>query len=224
MSSRLMIPEAQKPEFKKILNLTDEQAQDLYSALEVTPPAAEFRTFLESLSSRVSTLQKNVVFGIAGTLFAVYRYRDSVENTVEDVPNELAAAYAESEGISKEDQSRLSLRLARLLGFNTSLGLSAKASDVLLENSDSFTGARIVTDIRPIFSGKEPSSLGGSVVVHVLKIEYLEGSQEKEFFVALDTQDIRILKSVLERAEAKEAIVNAFLQGSGLPSLGVTPS
>jgi len=221
MSTRLKIPSDQKPQFKKILELTDEQTKDLYAALETTPPAADFRVFLDDLSSRIRSLEEDEVYRIVAVLFAIYRFRDSAENRSDDVPDELARAYATSEDISEADQLKLASRLTQFLNHKSSLGLSAKATEILLQNSCSFTKARIITDVRPIFSGQEPSSPGGAVIIHMLKIEFLESSQPKEFFVALSTQDIKELKDVLERAGAKERSINALLQSSGLPVFGV---
>lgn len=223
MPSRLRIPEAQIPHFKKILDLTDEQATELYSALEDTPPSSDFRGFVDSVASRTNTLNKFEMIGFVGTLYSIYRYRDSIESASWDVPRELAVAYAEAESISEEDERKLVDRLTRLLGFYNSLGLSAKASDVLVQNNNSFTDARVITDIRPIFSSNDPSVAKGAVVVHMLKIEFLEGDESREFFVALNTKDVETLKTTLERAEVKEKALNALLQNT-LPIIAASSS
>ncbi len=59
------------------------------------------------------------------------------------------------------------------------------------------------------------------VMVHTLKIEYRHAYEPKAFYVAMDTVDIRALREVLERAEAKSASIEIMLQASNIPYLGV---
>jgi len=53
----------------------------------------------------------------------------------------------------------------------------------------------------------------------MLKIHFHKGNRHEEFFVALDTNDVRTLRAVLDRAEKKEAALRALLQTSGITYL-----
>ena len=54
----------------------------------------------------------------------------------------------------------------------------------------------------------------------MLKLAYHEAAESKEFYVALDTEDVRLLRDLLDRAIAKEAKLKATLSQSKFPYIG----
>jgi hypothetical protein len=109
-------------------------------------------------------------------------------------------------------------RITRLLAPSSSLAITARAVDVLTEHERIFTSARIITDIRSVFSdpSEKPSA---AFIVHMLNIHYRQGREKKEFFVALDSDDIAKLKEVLDRAEKKAKSLATLLDASGIHTL-----
>lgn len=105
----------------------------------------------------------------------------------------------------------------------TSLAITAKVNDVRGDHEHTFTAARILTDLRPIFEYDNISSSIGkpaaTVINHMLKIEYLKGHELKEMFFALDTQDITDLRAVLRRADSKALALKALIEKAGIPYL-----
>jgi len=128
--------------------------------------------------------------------------------------------FEESE-FSEQDKLRLTGRLAQLLEIEKSLGTTSKANDVLTEHEHTFCDARILTDMRPIFPSDLAVSPTEAVVVHTLKIAYHQDREHKEFYVALDFDDIQTLKTAIERAELKDQSAKSLLDKAGVQCLDV---
>ncbi len=93
----------------------------------------------------------------------------------------------------------------------------ARAFDVLTEEERIFHTARMVTDVRPIFSDDVSEAPTAAVLVHTLKIDHHEYPGEvKSFFLALDEADIRRLKAVLERELLKAEALRGALGAAGI--------
>jgi len=55
----------------------------------------------------------------------------------------------------------------------------------------------------------------------MLKLAYHEGDDSKEFFVALDTEDLRHLRDLIDRAITKESFLKKFVKPSGVPLITI---
>ncbi len=148
------------------------------------------------------------------------------ESRIKDDPQFSASDVAEGMALEMEEISSKELRSppdeeqrdhfqGRLLALLSIDALStvARAGGLLLENEHSLRQTRVVTDIRPVFESEKPdASPAGAVIVHTLKISYWADNEVKNFFVALDTNDVRELSQQLERANAKaESIKKSVL-------------
>jgi len=110
---------------------------------------------------------------------------------------------------NEQTKSALDLNLRALLDVR-SLQVGHKAALLQVEHGRVFTNARILTDIRPVFSEPvEEGPLASALVIHTLKIEYWESGDQKSFFVALDAEDIQTIYEQVERAKLKEKRLRA---------------
>ncbi len=109
-------------------------------------------------------------------------------------------------------------RLTQLLAV-PSFEVSAKALGVFGEHQLIYESARVFSDIRPVFGDDVSSDPAAAVVFHNLKIEYVEGTESKELYLALDGEDLDELIGVLSRAKQKEASIQAMLSKQNLPRL-----
>jgi hypothetical protein len=140
---------------------------------------------------------------------------------VEDVSNILQAENQDRLKPDGGDWEPFKGRLSRLLRFEQLLGITAKAYAVMSEHSHVYRniGTRVLTDIRPVFPNDLEEPLSAAVIVHTLKIAYLEGNTRKEFFVAMDNKDIHELRELLDRADKKAAKLRSILQATQLAYL-----
>ncbi|MCL5097631.1 MAG: hypothetical protein M1608_08905 [Candidatus Omnitrophica bacterium] len=117
-----------------------------------------------------------------------------------------------------EHREKFLHRLLILLSFEKSLGVTSKTFDVMTERERILCESRILTDIRPVF-GKPSDRPTAAIIVHNLKIIYHQDGEHHEFYVALDGEDIRTLKGVLERAEKKEQSLQSLMGETGVSCL-----
>jgi hypothetical protein len=125
--------------------------------------------------------------------------------------SEAAASQASKKSrIPEDEKNTLSLRLTRLLEIKASLSLTSKALDVLTDADRIFYSAKILTDIRPVFDD-EGKKIEAAVIMHNLRIHFGQDNEHRDFFVALDTNDIKELRSVLDRADRKAESLQMLL-------------
>ncbi len=97
-----------------------------------------------------------------------------------------------------------------------SIALAAKAADL---SFDVDVGARIITDIRPVFDPRR-DKIVGSTIRQTLRLEYmsLEGTISN-MSIGLDAEDIDRLKKACEEATHKVAVARSTLTKSGLTEI-----
>jgi len=61
----------------------------------------------------------------------------------------------------------------------------------------------------------------GALIVHTLKLEYKQGNEEKDFYIALDTNDVKKLREQLDRAEQKAESIKLMLNQAQVSYLDV---
>jgi hypothetical protein len=106
-------------------------------------------------------------------------------------------------------------RLVNLLNGKL-LAIAAKASYVLHEHDRTFGRIQITTDIRSIFGTDVSSSPVAAIIVHMLKLHYIQDREHKDFFLALDTADISILIDALKRAQAEAQTLKSTLTAANI--------
>ena len=218
--ARLVIPEEYKGGMTTLLELKDAPIQELISALESAPLAMNYRTLSERVAPQVASIPREDVEEILEILVSLYVVRTSADVPVPEFIIDLCEAMDESGDeslqIPSEKRDNFSQRLINLFSINA-LSVAAKARSVLVDHEHALCSARMFTDIRPVF-GEQPDELPmAAVLVHTLKLTYHHGNQLKEFFVAMDTEDLANLKEVVERAEKKAASLKSVIGVAKVP-------
>ena len=116
--------------------------------------------------------------------------------------------------------------ITRLIGdvFTSSetLGVVSKAANILFQNDRVYHGARILTDLRPVFGDSPNSAPTTFVVQHTLKIDYSHDRNTKELFFTLDTEDLENLRKVIDRAVEKDQTLRKLIQSKDMRIFGET--
>lgn len=118
------------------------------------------------------------------------------------------------------DWPELQRRLTLLLALNDTVGVISKASYLVGEHQHVLHNAELFTDIRPVFRADPKQEPVGAIVTHNLKLTYHEGGDLKVLFLALSSDNVRTLRTLLERADHKAQSLHAFLDSHSLPILG----
>jgi len=220
--AELKIPESQKGGLIKLLSLSDKSLEEMISAFEQVSP----HFFPEDLSIEVASKIKGVPPGdiaeildtILSLYFSGFHHDMPPEQLAGNVIDAMLETRMEEFQLSNEKQEWFKERLIRVFKIETLL-VVAKALGVLQDNEKTFCGARILTDIRPVFGSDTGVAPKAAVIVHMLNISFHQEGEVKEFFVAMDTADVQILKEVLDRADLKSETLKSVVEKTGVKYL-----
>ncbi len=208
------IPKSGHVAFRKLIDLTAPEFDALLDAVAHTPPAASPDLFWKHVAEKVSNIPPKTVENIVDELFSLNYARENWSLSVEEFAKTLAdAAVSQSPKktpITTDEKNTLLIRVTRLLELKASLTITSKALDVLTDAERLFFTAKILTDVRPVFD-EDGKNVEGAVIMHNLRIHYGQDNEHRDFFVALDTSDIKELRSVLDRADKKAESLQALL-------------
>jgi hypothetical protein len=216
-------PKQQLIALESIAKLSDEAMESLSKVLASTEPALGPVAFSEAIASQVSDIEPDVceaiVFTLSGLSFLTEMRGESAEETVHDIIKSAAESQPDTPAFTGKTRSVLASRLQKLMSY-ASLGISAKAMDVMTEHEKIFCGCRILSDLRPIFTNAGDRAVAG-VVVHNLSIHYHQDDEHREFYAAMDANDLQNLKQTIIRAEQKERHIITIMQKADMKSLEV---
>ncbi len=212
----LNIPERYQAGVSKIRKLDDRTVRDIRKALDSVVTSQEAsdispmqRPDSVAISAVTSVSQTNLedFKQIAESLNALYGVRAArdvpVEIFVEEVSDALERLDSPDLKLPHSERSSFQEKLSILLNAEV-FGIISKAYDLRTDDERVFCHARILTDLRPIFGQVIEDGPRGMVVVHLLKLGFHRGNERhQEFYVSLDGDDLKTLRGVIDRAEAK---------------------
>ncbi len=86
----------------------------------------------------------------------------------------------------------------------------AKAIDLAYEYANLYRKARILTDIRPLFS-EDAEAIDGAVVSYTFRIRYDSVDGDHELSIAMDDADVRELRESCDRAIQKASTARSLM-------------
>jgi hypothetical protein len=215
----LSVPARDFPRIKQLMEASEALVAEVSNLLKTGVPSADRDSLIQEIANKIGKDQRGKVTQILELLDSMYLAITSsgihVEVFVEDVLETIKSTN-DFEGVTGEDFSNLERRLKDFLSQNNSLSISTKAFDVLTEHQKVYVRSRIFTDVRPVFSQQLDQGVSGFVMVNMLKIEYRENGERKEFFVALDNSDLKNLEVILERSLKKTTQIASVLEGTNI--------
>jgi hypothetical protein len=141
-------------------------------------------------------------------------------SNVSDMPVAVLAAVAQSSAWT-EDDARKWDKIAKLLAEFLSLPilhLVIRAVDLSYEYTNLWGNARIITDIRPIFTD-DASTIDGAVVSHACRLQFLCADGQHELNIAMDESDVRDLAEQCDRALRKAETARHLMNDiAGVPT------
>lgn len=218
----IRIPDEYRRGFAEIRQLTEQQAEELISALEAEPPTLEREKLRSAVASNVSSLARSDIDRIIDTLVSLYALKGSMNLETLEFVDTVRRAMDESgreELEFDEDKERELFKdhLTQLLKVD-SLGIATRANDLLYEDKHAVRGStRVITDIRPVFRADPDEDPAAALIVHTLKVSYHDGGRIEDFLVTLDSEQIDELLRVLERAKSKAGSLKRTLEGAKIP-------
>lgn len=206
---RYKIPNEFLSGFKALSQLNKQEIKKLTSLLEKLPVGSSVQEFQSAIKknkglSEQALMTADAVFSLGGLL------REKKEDDpIGQVAEDLANAYFKQcgEKIESDKLERLSNNLLLLLEKADNLKKTFKAYQLLLENARSYRKSRVITDMRMIFDDDFEKENQTGLVIHQLKLEFVEDNEVKEFFISLDNDDVLSLREELKRSLEKEVCI-----------------
>lgn len=219
--AELEIPEKYKPGFKQLVTVDVRTVNELIDALKQASPSLLIEDLASIVASQVQALTLEEVKDLIEALISLYNFRDSFDaptNIIEGI-SQAVQDDEDLPNLSGGEKQEFERRLAALLEFDSVLGVTSKAIDVMRDHERIFTHSRVLTDMRPIFEVDLEKGPAAVVIVHMLKIQYADLDGTHEFFVALDSIDLEELRQQLDRAEKKGKSIKLMLNRANIPYL-----
>jgi hypothetical protein len=210
----LTIPEGQEQALKEVVTLPPEKWESLIATLRAAEPSLDLDTLVRGLDPSIPAAS------VLGVLAGLYLTRDRDGASLDDFVAEIREVIQSNERLGQPavGWDRFLENMKTVLSLTT-LGVAAKALDVLTEHPNTYWSARVLTDVRAIFTSTVDSPPETALIVHTLKIRYFQAPSPREFFVAMDTDDVTKLIKVLQRALEKEKGLKAMMERAGIRSL-----
>ena len=189
----LTIPKEHQPLLNQIRKLSDTTLDALVSALERSPGA----------TSSVQGLPPDEAEALQDFVKELYSVREFFDSDVPEFALEVATALQELENFPANEVPALAGRLTRLLTIQ-SVAIATKATSLKAEYERRFCSARLMTDARPIYGEDPAKQPSAAIIVHTLRISYHDNTRQlREFYVAMEGDDIKSMRTLLDRAELK---------------------
>lgn len=202
--AKYQIPEPFQPGFEHILKLNDKQVKEISNTLKKLPVGTGPKTFqniiIKSLKVEGSVFIARTLFSLGGLLVTDGASLSELANDITDALN-----ITRKTVLTDKEKDKLIKNLVEIFNNCNNLKNTFKAIDLLSENGQIFKEARIITDVRLVFNDDISSQNRNAVVLHQLKMEYLQNDIIKDFFISLDNTDLIKLRSQVDRAIEKEA-------------------
>ncbi len=228
------VPTLQVLGIRGLLELPDDSIAKLLHGLEIVAPEFNAEKLSEALAS-TSQLPKPFLYSVTSLLVNLYRSLNAIEPTAVNHEEKVSRfldrrVYPTLRNVEKgflvdqkgAEWSKLRAFLMAALTLERTVGTTAKAGPVLTEHERIFSAVRIMTDLRPIYHLDVSEKPDGAVVIHMLKITQRDQhDHKKDFYFALDGNDLMALKKAIERAAAKEATLREMMKDSTVKVLDV---
>ena len=231
----LRVPPQFSSQIQNLVDLPDERLNGFLDALASAGSKFNANDLALEVSDRTK-LPRPMADGIVQLLTFLYKTREQGAIPLElFVDQEVAPGMKQllARGDKEKDKSEEAIRLAEervetrwakirkflttALVLNDTVGTAAKAGPVMTEHEKIFQDARILTDLRLIFHPDLSERPNAGVIVHMLRLTTRDvlGGQHAQYF-ALDANDIRFLKQLLDRAMKKEETLRTLMNSAAV--------
>ncbi|MBK5214510.1 MAG: hypothetical protein JJE55_12715 [Flavobacteriaceae bacterium] len=195
--------------FQILSQLDKKEIEELAKLLGELPVGSNVQEFQSAIQTNKELSENalksaDTIFSLGGLLLEI-KADDSLNQVAEDLTN----AYAKEgeEEIGTEQREQLIHNLLIVLQKAENLKKTFKAYRLLFENTRSFRKSRVMTDMRMIFDDDFQKKNQTGLIIHQLKLEYIEDNTSKEFFISLDNDDVLKLSEELKRSLEKEECI-----------------
>jgi len=206
MSAKLRIPDSDVAPLTALAQLKPEELAAFAKALRSQEPSLDVPELTDAIAAQLS-IERKRLDSIVFLLARLQGVREEMNLPAGEFVAALRLAIEQTgkPELCPQDWTLFESVAAEAISGTSALALSSKALQVMAEHHHVYCSARVLTDLRPIFKSDIAEGPATFVAVHTLRIIYHQGTEHKEFFVALDREDLERLSAVLGRALQKES-------------------
>jgi len=217
----LMIPEDHHEMIVFINNLSSDEVKELSSIFDSAPITFSVTHLSEYLyDCGFKNLASHEIYDLVDLLVSLHYIRHDNYLSYDLVEFIGAIVVSAVEFIDSDiNRDQLFRNLECLLGESNSILITAKALNVMTDYEHVYRSARVITDARHVFSDDSDEKSLAVMVTHMLKIEHDTNEGQESIFLAMDSNDIRKLQKVLDRALRKESELKRISKESEVPFL-----
>jgi hypothetical protein len=216
------IPKSALAMFQHLIRFSAPDFEAFLEALSRAAPSLDRDKFWSHVATHVPQIAPAVIESVLDELFQM----DSAMSSMGMKANEFADSVAEGAALSnsdtfpfeEKDAKILKDRLVKIFEGRKGFNITMKAMGILTDQDHVFLHSKILTDVRPVFD-ESGNAVDAFVIVHMLRVHYIQDSDHKDFCVALDTSDIQGLREVLDRADTKAKCLRGLVKTTGVPYL-----
>lgn len=212
----IKIPRSHREPLRQLLTMDLALRQRFVDAIQAAGAAIDSQELIDQVS-RTPELDEERIAPIIRMLITMFlaaghSRSDFARNVVDE-----ARGLFPDEAI---DWTAATANLAKLLACEQTLGVAAKVAEIRSEHANVFCDARILSDIRPVFGDDVASGPIAGAIVHTLRVAYHTASKHAEIHIALDVEDLRQLRSLVDRALQKEECLKAEIVKTNMRYVG----
>ncbi|TAE60434.1 MAG: hypothetical protein EAZ87_05905 [Nostocales cyanobacterium] len=207
----LRIPQQYQSGINLIINIDQILFDKLLNVITEAHPFVNIDSILLEISPKIEEIDINALEDILRAIRSIYSLRIQENLSNDEIIAGLSNSLSREDIFSFEELALFEQRINKILEIDGSISISSKAIGLLQEYDSIFLSSRIVTDIRPVFKTETKAGVAGALVVHTLRIAYQDASDTKEFYVALDSNDVKKLQEQLSQSLAEADVVKSIL-------------
>ncbi len=214
----VFVPSEMRPALVQLAGFGDDAISELCSLLESNPDVLTSRKAAFEHASKLTKFGDDgfsAVDAVVPLLFLKASTGKSTADLVNEITASLITGDKEEATLSAAAVPNFKKHLGRILELSK-LTTRAKALSLAADCQRLFSDAKIVSDVRPVFGEDVSKPPLGAVILHSLKIGFAEDGEEREFFVTMDSKDLRELQSWITRALSKDATLSQFIKQSNI--------
>lgn len=216
----LNIPDTHKQGFKYFIGLKNNIRIELIKKIENATVGLSPIRLSKEISGKLN-IEKSKLDAIIPLIFSLFSAKESLGMDVDSFTDEIVEALERTDEVKLKPTKNLKQQLIELLSTKDSFYFTFKAINLAEEREKLLYNTNILTDIRPVFGEGHDYKIKCSLIIHNLKIEFLEHSERKEIYLALDSEDLKKLKDNLTRAEEKEKAIREQFKTSNVSFLDI---
>jgi hypothetical protein len=185
---------------KVLLRASSEEVDKTLRALAEGPIGLNVDAFIQATAPKLSFLKVDQPEGIVRALISLNVTRTHTDVEIDEFVDDVIRSLDFKEVAPSQSKERLTKLLS-----SEPISTNVKALQLQQDHERLFLRSRIFTDARPVFGTDVKNAPVTILITHMLKLSYYEEGEARDFYVALDAEDIANLKDALARAEDKAA-------------------